>query len=281
MAKVYGQALSERHIQSGNLSAKKADKYHLYQLSVQSPEPDIKFINRVYKKARGKKARHFREDFCGTCLLTATWINQGKGYTAEAFDIDPEPLAWGYEHNLRPLGKKAGNAIQHVADVREPSRKQPDVRCAQNFSYWIFTRRAEMLDYFRKSHEDLAKDGVFVLDIHGGPESIAYMEEESELDHGFSYVWDQDSYWPVTGEACMKIHFRFRDGSEMKNAFRYDWRVWSIPELTELLYEAGFARVDCYWEGTAPDGESGNGIFRITKKGTNDLSWVAYLVALK
>ncbi len=280
MAKIFGQELSMRQL-NGNLTAKKADKYHLYQLSVQSPEPDIKFLNKVYRKARGKKAKHFREDFCGTCLLTATWVNQGKDYTAESYDIDPEPLAWGKRYNLDPLGKTADRAKQREADVREPSLRKPDVRCAQNFSYWIFKQRSEMLDYFQKCRKDLAKDGVFVMDIHGGPESITYMEEESELDYGFSYVWDQDEFWPVTSEATMKIHFRFNDGTQIKNAFTYNWRVWTIPELKELLQEAGFKQIDCYWEGTAEDGESGNGIFKITQKGTNDLSWVAYLVALK
>ena len=280
MTKRFGQELSKRHI-IGNLTARKADKYHLYQLSVQSPEPDIEFLMNVYHKARGKKARHFREDFCGTCLLTATWINQGKDFTAESYDIDPEPLEWGYRHNLAPLGKTAAQAVQCQADVREPSIKKPDIRCAQNFSYWIFAERREMLNYFKNCRNDLAKKGIFVIDIHGGPEAIMYMEEESELEHGFSYVWDQYEFWPVTSNATMKIHFRFDDGSELKNAFTYNWRVWTIPELTELLHEAGFKQVDCYWEGTADDGESGNGIFEVTHKGTNDLSWVAYLVAIK
>ena len=280
MTKIFGQELSKRHI-IGNLTAKKADKYHLYQLSVQSPEPDIEFLDKVYRKANGKKAKHFREDFCGTCLLTATWINQGKNYTAESYDIDPEPLEWGYRYNLKPLGKNASQAVQCQADVREPSLKKPDIRCAQNFSYWIFKERREMLNYFKNCRKDLAKKGIFVIDIHGGPEAITYMEEESELEHGFSYVWDQYEFWPVTSEATMKIHFRFDDGSEIKNAFTYNWRVWTIPELTELLNEAGFKKVDCYWEGTAEDGESGNGIFKVTRKGTNDLSWVAYLVAIK
>lgn len=280
MTKAFGLELSKRRI-IGNLTAKKADKYHLYQLSVQSPDPDIEFLNKIYRKARGKKAKHFREDFCGTCLLTATWINQGEDYTAESYDIDPEPLEWGYIHNLKPLGKHAKQAIQCQADVREPSIKSPDIRCAQNFSYWILRDRGEMLNYFKNCRKDLAKKGIFAIDIHGGPESIAYMEEESELDYGFSYVWDQVEYWPVTGDATMKIHFRFEDGSELKDAFTYRWRVWTIPEITELLREAGFKKVDCYWEGTAEDGESGDGIFKVTRKGTNDLSWVAYLVALK
>ncbi len=169
----------------------------------------------------------------------------------------------------------------HQADVRDPSRKRPDVRCAQNFSYWIFMTRAEMLHYLRGCHEDLASDGILVLDMFGGPEAMQEMEEETEQDEGFSYVWDQDEFWPVTHEASLAIHFRFKDGSEMRNAFTYRWRLWTMPEMTDLLYEAGFTRVDPYWEGTDKDGESGNGVYTKTRRGENDLAWVSYLVALK
>ena len=263
------------------LTAKTADKYELYQESVQSPAEDIKFLARIYKKTRNKPALHFREDFSGTSLLTAQWIKRSSKYTAEAFDIDPEPLAWGKKHIFDPLGKIADQAILHQADVREPSNKSPDVRCAQNFSYWIFKTREEMLGYFRSVYNDIADDGIFVLDVHGGPECQEEMEEETEQDGGFTYVWDQDEFWPVTHEAKMHIHFRFPDGSEMKRAFSYEWRLWTIPELRDILVDAGFKQVDCYWEGTAEDGESGNGIFRKSKRGENDLSWVAYLVCPK
>jgi hypothetical protein len=262
-------------------TAKTADKYELYQLSVQSPEPDIAFLRRVYKKRNGRPARHFREDFSGTALLTAEWIRKGPKFTAEAFDIDPEPVAWGRAHHFRALGEAASRAVLHIKDVREPSDARPDVRCAQNFSYWIFKTRAEMLDYFRIVRDDLADGGVFVLDAHGGPESIEEREEETKIDAGFTYVWDQHWFSPVTHEAKLYIHFRFKDGSEMKRAFSYDWRVWSIPELRDILIEAGFARVDVYWEGTAEDGESGNGVYRKTRHGTNDPAWVTYVVGIK
>ncbi|MDH3689142.1 MAG: class I SAM-dependent methyltransferase, partial [Gammaproteobacteria bacterium] len=231
-------------------TAKTADKYELYQFSVQSPVEDIRFLARVFKKSRGTAARHFREDFCGTSLLTATWVKRGRDYTAEGFDIDPEPLAWGRKRNLDPLGKAASRATLHQADVRHPSDRPPDVRCAQNFSYCVFKTRSELLEYFRAAHDDLARDGIFVLDVHGGPECLEEMEEETEQEEGFTYVWDQDEYWPVTGETMSYIHFRFADGSEMKRAFRYDWRLWHLPELKEALMDAGFASVDCYWEGT-------------------------------
>lgn len=262
-------------------TARSADKYELYQLAVQSVEPDIAFLRRVYKKEHGVPARHFREDFSGTGLLTAEWIRKGPKFTAEAFDIDPEPIAWGRARHFAELGEAAARATLHLKDVREPSDRAPDVRCAQNFSYWVFKTRAEMLDYFRKVRDDLADGGIFVLDAHGGPESIEEREEETVIDAGFTYVWDQHWFSPVTHEAKMRIHFRFKDGTEMKRAFSYEWRVWSLPELRDVLLDAGFSRVDNYWEGTDDDGVSGNGVYRKTRHGTNDPAWVTYLVAVK
>ena len=261
-------------------SAKTADKYELYQQAVQSAETDIEFLVKTYKTLRKKTAKHFREDFCGTCLLSANWVKQGKGYTAESYDIDPEPLAWGRERNLAPLGKMAERVTQYQEDARCSSRQAPDVRCAQNFSYWVFTTRAQMLDYFQGVQRDLANNGIFVIDLHGGPESYQELEEQTELDD-FTYVWDQDSINPITGEARLHIHFRFPDGSEMTNAFTYDWRLWGLTELREILIDAGFSQVDCYWEGTDADGESGNGEFSKSEIGEACLSYVAYLVAQK
>jgi hypothetical protein len=248
---------------------------------VQSPEPDIAFMRRVYKKHNGTNALHFREDFSGTGLMTSVWVSRGPKHTAEAFDIDPEPVAWGKAHHFKDIGKAAKRATLHLKDVRETSDSAPDIRCAQNFSYWIFKSRAEMLDYFTKARKDLATGGIFVIDAHGGPESIAEQEEETENDEGFTYVWDQDWFSPVTHDVRFHIHFRFEDGTEMKNAFTYDWRMWILPELKDLLLEAGFKRVDIYWEGTAEDGESGNGIYRKTRFGSNDPAWVNYIVAVK
>ncbi len=65
----------------------------------------------------------------------------------------------------------------------------------------------------------------------------------------------------------------------MKNAFTYNWRLWSLPEVAELLSEAGF-KPTIYWEGTDKNGD-GNGIFEPATKGTADAGWIAYIVAEK
>ena len=57
-------------------SARTADKYDLYQKAVQSADTDVEFLARVFKSTRGRPALHFREDFCGTGLLSSHWIRQ-------------------------------------------------------------------------------------------------------------------------------------------------------------------------------------------------------------
>ena len=265
-----------------NYTAKTADKYELYQRSVQSAEQDVTFLFETYKEIRGTQPRHFREDFCGTCLMSSYWVSRGGDFTTESYDIDAEPLAWGQAHNIAPLGDASKRLHQHQEDARSPSRNAPDVRCAQNFSYWVFKTRSEMLGYFKGVQADLAKGGIFVIDLHGGPESFQELEEETEMDdESFTYVWDQDSINPITGDAVLRIHFRFPDGSEMTDAFVYDWRLWGLPELSDIMHEAGFSQVDCYWEGTDEDGESGDGVFSISTEGEACLSYIAYLVAQK
>lgn len=264
------------------LNAANADKYFLYQNAVQSPEADAEFLFDTYQQLRDKSPSHLREDFCGTCLLASHWIQLNDEMTAEAYDIDPEPLLWGQQHNLQPLGTQAQRCTQFCADARSVSERTPDIRCAQNFSYWIFTTRSEMLDYFRSAFTDLAEDGLFVIDLHGGPESLQEQEEETDIEElGYSYVWDQHHYDPISNEANLSIHFRFPDGSELNNAFTYHWRVWGLAELRDILFDAGFSNIYCYWEGTDEDGESGNGEFTMEEKGEACPCYVAYLVAAK
>ena len=271
----------KKKIKKPQLSARTADRYDLYERSVQWADFELEFARRVYRKHNGRRPRHLREDFCGTALVAAAWAGQGKSYTAEAYDIDPEPLEWGRRRHL-PDGRARSERCRLLEkDVREPSLAPPDVRLAQNFSYRVFKERPALLDYFRNVREDLAEGGVFVLDTHGGPEAITEMEEEREVEPGFTYVWDQAKYWPGTGDYTCHIHFRFPDGTRMKKAFTYKWRFWHLTEVLDLLREAGFTKVESYWEGTDEDGESGNGVYRKSKKGENCLSWITYVVAVK
>jgi hypothetical protein len=263
------------------LTAKTADRHELYQLAVQSPEADVEFLTKTFKRLRGRAARHVREDFCGTGYFLSEWLRAHKENTGEGFDIDPDPVGWGMAHNFDGLDDAFERCTLHLKDVREPSVRTPDIRFAPNFSWMILTERQQLLEYFKGAVADLADDGIFFLDIYGGFESTEEMIDERKIDGKFTYVWDQVSYHPASGAYHCRIHFKFKDGSELRNVYDYKWRLWSLPELVDILKEAGFSQVDSYWEGTDENGVDGNGVFKKSKTGENCPAWVTYVVAMK
>ena len=55
--------------------------------------------------------------------------------------------------------------------------------------------------------------------------------------------------------------------------------VWTLPELLEMLSEAGF-KSTVYWEQADEDGD-GNGEFLPQTEGEADAGWIAYIVSQK
>jgi hypothetical protein len=152
-----------------------------------------------------------------------------------------------------------------------------------NFSYWLLKERAALLRYFRRVRRDLKDHGIFFLDAYGGYDSYRVITEERAIegeDGDFTYIWEQETYEPITGRLVCHIHFAFPDGSRMDRAFSYDWRLWSLPEIRGLLAEAGFRRVLCYWQGWDENGDP-DGIFVPVEEGQPDAGWIAYLSAEK
>jgi SAM-dependent methyltransferase len=269
-------------------AARAADRYDLYQRSVQCVEAEIGFVDHVFRKLRGRRATLLREDFCGTGNTSCEWVRRRRANRAVGLDIDPGPMAWGLKHNLAALTEDQRSRIDlRKSDVLHGDRsgEKFDAVLAMNFSYWCFKTRPTMLEYFGAVRRSLAPDGVFFLDFYGGSDAMKELQERRRVaadrkagSPGFTYIWDQERYDPITGDIRCSIHFRFADGSEIKRAFRYDWRLWTLPELCDILADAGFARSTVYWEGDDGKG-GGNGVFRPARHGEACAAYIAYVVA--
>jgi hypothetical protein len=265
----------------GDTQAATADKYTLYQDAVQDADHECRIFRRFYKEVNGKEPHILREDFCGTAAICCEWVKRSPKHESWGVDLDPEPLGWGKDHNLAPL-KEAEKARVHLLedDVRTAKTPKADVLAAQNYSFFLFKKRDELLSYFKTARGHVGPEGIMVMDMMGGPGAMQDDDENvRKIGKGVRYIWHEARFDPITNDALFHIHFKFKDGSRLYKAFTYDWRLWSIPEVRELLAEAGFKESFVYWEGTDAETGEGNGVFKRREKADADELWLAYIVA--
>ncbi len=255
------------------------DKYELYTRAVQSAASDVEFIRDTYKELKGKNPKVFREDFCGTFSLSTEWIKLNPRHESIGIDLDPEPMAYGRQHyfsKLKPDQQKRMKLIE--GNVLDPSLPKSDIVAAMNFSYCLFKQRDLLKKYFANTYRSLGRDGIFLIDIFGGSQCYEAIEDVTK-HKDFSYYWDQTNFDPVTNGALFHIHFKV-GGKKIEQVFTYDWRLWTIPELRDIMHEVGFKKSHVYWEGTAKDG-TGDGNFTRVDHGESCQSWISYIVAEK
>jgi hypothetical protein len=270
--------------ESGYSMSDSADRYLLYQQAVQDVEAEIDFIENTWSELRQRPAVLLREDFCGTAKTACEWVIRDENHHAIGVDMDEEVLEWGKLYNLVALEDDQIERIELLQEnVLQTRPGLADIILAMNFSYYLFLKRDLLREYFVNALDSLVSDGILFLDAYGGYEAPMVLTEPRECvdedGNDFTYIWDQASFNPIDSCMACHIHFEFPDRSRMDKAFSYQWRLWTLPEIREILYEAGFSTVDIYWEGTDEKKNEGNGIYMPCKTGDADPGWVCYIVA--
>jgi len=257
------------------------DKYRLYNQAVQSAETDVLFYQERYKEIFGKpkSGLTLREDFCAAGAISCEWVKLNKTYKSCGLDLDEEPMNYGRENYISQLSKEQQNRVVLIQkNVLEKGLPQSDITAAVNFSYFIFKDRKILTAYFKNVFDSLNHRGMFVVDVFGGTQCTDAIVDRTPLKN-LVYYWEQKSFDPVTNEAQFAIHFKYKN-KKYNDVFTYDWRLWSIPEIKEMMMEAGFDDVLVYWEGTNSKG-LGNGQFTQVTVGEPCLSWIAYIIGVK
>jgi SAM-dependent methyltransferase len=252
-----------------------SERHHLYELAVQDTATELALVERVLRRA-GRPALKLREDFCGTALMATAWVAAGPDRIADAVDLDGEVLAWSVRHRLPPLGPAARRLRLLRRDVRQGPRRAYDAVLALNFSWQVFQARADLLGYLAAARRSLAPGGLLVLDLFGGWLAQQPLTEKRRLRGGATYLWEHEAFDPITHRIRCAIHFRLKGGRVLRRAFTYDWRLWSLPEVTDLLAEAGFSGVEVLWDVEPPGVEPR---YLPRRHAENQGGWLAYLVA--
>lgn len=228
-------------------------RHDLYEWCVQTPTMQARFLSAVH----GGSTRALCEDFCGPASIARAWILLGGGRTGAGVDRDPEPLTHA-RLRAREQGIQDEALALHERDILDADARA-DVIAAFNFAVCELRERAALVAYLRSARARLEPGGVFAADVYGGSDAYARGETVRAVRTPIGeviYTWEQRRADPLTGRVENAMHFRLPGGEVWRDAFVYDWRLWSVPELRDAMKEAGFTSTEVHVSyGGAIDGE--------------------------
>lgn len=253
------------------------DRYDLYELAVTDPPRLARFLDAVH----GRAPRILREDFSGSAALARHWAGLSPTHSAIAVDQDPEPLA---------RAARTPRLTARRADVLR-ARDRADIIACTNFPLGYWHTRRDLVAYLKHARACLRPRGLFIADLYGGADAFEPGRTTTRLrgpgGERIEYTFEQRSADPITGRVVDALHFRVRERGRararvLRDAFLYDWRLWSIPELADAYVEAGFRAIEVY--NTLGDAIDQDGRLHVRPfRPGEDLgpSWVVYVVGRK
>lgn len=287
-------------------SSKPPHKLSLYRRAVQHAPAEAGFLHRAYRHYNKALPLLLREDFAGTCAVAAAWVAMHPQHQAMAIESHGPTARWAQRTAEREMGVAAGDLHIVEADVLQVDGPKVDITCALNFSTFIYHDRAALKQYFQSARRGLKRNGLLILDAYGGPGAMRVGTQtrrvpgESSPDApispgspgslgspgsppppGFTYHWEQRTFDPITHHTECRVHFTLHDGTHLNSAFIYRWRLWTLPELVEIMLEAGFKRAEAWCDTYDPAATASDGLYRPTARMPAREDWVAYVIGVR
>lgn len=277
-----------------------AEVLDLYRWATQDPPAQAAVLAEIYRRIRGQPAQVLREDFAGNAADSVAWVAADSRRRAIAVDFDAPTLAYARARAQRLLGDECQRIDFHCGDVHDlhpPAVERAQLLCVLNFSCFYFHQRAQLVRYFEHAFASLDETGVLVLNAFGGAGAMQprrdthritpQSEAGSAALAAFDYEWEQRSFDACQARLDCRIHFVVNDPDapggrrRIDDAFRYDWRLWSLPELRECLMAAGFREVQV-WRHNVIDKADKPEVFLGPVDTLQGLDlWLAYVIAIR
>ncbi|MGD9790442.1 MAG: hypothetical protein AB7Q00_00690 [Phycisphaerales bacterium] len=222
------------------------DRFALYELAVTAPLAMSRFLRAVHAGS----PRILREDFSGTAALARGWLELDSCHRAIAVDAVQAVVRLAERRTPR----EHRDRLRVMARDVMACRLKADIVAATNFPLGYFHDRLSLLKYLRHARACLRLGGVLVADLYGGESAFRLGTTRKRLrgpnGERITYHWEQRDANAVSSRVLNAIHFDVReiDGTmrTIRDAFVYDWRLWSMAELKDAMLEAGFRAVEVH-----------------------------------
>lgn len=229
---------AQRRTTRASARGDRVSRYDLYEWCAQDPLRDALLLGSIH----GCEPHILGEDFAGTGAISRAWVSAMPRGRAIAVDRDASPLA-------RCEGTPG--VTVHAADVMNV-RDRADVIAVMNFSICEWQDRRTLVAYLRHARSRLRPGGALVASLFGGDDAMRsgrFRQAVQTPAGAVMYEWEQRSADVTTGRIVCAMHFKIGRSAWMRDAFIYDWRLWSIAELREAMSDAGFTATDVYDHG--------------------------------
>jgi SAM-dependent methyltransferase len=229
------------------------EKHSLYQKSVQNPKREVEFYRKVYRLIFKSLPVYFREDFCGTALLSCEWVKNNVCNQALGIDIDKDTLEWGHENNINNLSSGSDRIKlinQNVLQPFDPKQKF-DIICSMNYSHFLLNKRSELVKYFSNVRRNINR-GLFIIDFYGGLHTYSEHRHNNQSDF---YEFHNEQMNILDNVSNSHLRYKTKEG-KLETLFTYNFRVYSIIELREALEDSGFDNFKIYIKDVSDDEEN-------------------------
>eukprot|EP00769_Ergobibamus_cyprinoides_P000443 gnl/Ergobibamus_cyprinoides/1441.p1 GENE.gnl/Ergobibamus_cyprinoides/1441~~gnl/Ergobibamus_cyprinoides/1441.p1 ORF type:complete len:212 (+),score=13.66 gnl/Ergobibamus_cyprinoides/1441:264-899(+) len=133
----------------------------------------------------------------------------------------------------------------------------------------------------RRDRAGTEADGNPCVSASSDPSSDSSDSESDSFPPGQpAYVWEQQSFNALTGDAVCNMHFAFPNCQFAPCAFSYDWRLWTAAEIREAMLEVGFSRVVLVYADFSSDADDA---YRLSTDGSDidpAVSWSGWIIGV-
>lgn len=201
------------------------NRFDLYELCVQAPELQARFVRGLHGGEGRRRATVLGEDFAGPAAIARAWARLDETNSAIVTDRDAEPLTHAKRRAKEQLGPAAARRIEwRRRDVLRPLLKsmhaEVEAIAAFNFAVCELHSRDALVAYLSKCRARLKKRGVFACDLYLGASAwvTGVERKRMKLPREFRgggggsvlYEWEQVSADPMTGRVRNAIHFEVK-----------------------------------------------------------------------
>jgi SAM-dependent methyltransferase len=229
------------------------NKHSLYQKTVQNPKREVEFFRKTYRMIFKTIPTIFREDFCGTALLSCEWVKNNVCNIAVGIDIDEFTINWGIENNVYNLSSGSERIRLIAQNVLEEFKEKTkfDIICSMNYSHFLLHKRNDLVKYFKNVKRNLER-GLFICDFFGGYHLFHTHTHKNQSDN---YKCRIEQINIINNQSITSLNFKNRE-NQYETLFKYCFRIYSLIELKEALEDAGFNKFKIFIKDVSDDEEN-------------------------